>query len=219
MVQDKLPLDGIKQAAKEAMARAKLENEKRKALEKMQKDVKKKGQYVTGSSVGLQPTPDLESIIGESERFDPRNVGQSTEDFGKKEKDLQNMPMADQPEAMSADLLPFQRQGLYWLLAKESPQLPASGSKDVCQLWQRSRRDQNMFTNVATNFSIKGAPPPLASGGILADDMGLGKTVQTISLIVADKALKEQRNEPCGATMIVAPLGVMSNWSSQVSTT
>jgi SWI/SNF-related matrix-associated actin-dependent regulator of chromatin subfamily A3 len=42
--------------------------------------------------------------------------------------------------------------------------------------------------------------------------MGLGKTLQMISLIVADRA----SNEANGATLILAPLSVMSNWSGQI---
>ena len=51
---------------------------------------------------------------------------------------------------------------------------------------------------------------------ILADDMGLGKTLQVISLILADKALKRNAVGVSGATLILAPVSVMSNWSSQV---
>src|SRR3954452_18091096 len=96
------------------------------------------------------------------------------------------MPKASQPKALSTELHPFQLQGLQWMLDKENPVLPASGSKDVVQVWQRHPSVPNAFTNLATNFSITN--PSLASGGILADDMGLGKTIQVISLIMADRA-------------------------------
>src|SRR5271156_3818780 len=97
------------------------------------------------------------------------------------------------------------------MLDKESPQLPSSGSKDVIQLWTRHLSEANTFTNLATNYSIKNQIPELASGGILADDMGLGKTLQVISLILADKA-----TAPKSKTLILSPVGVMSNWSGQV---
>ncbi len=102
------------------------------------------------------------------------------------------------------------------MLDKESPQLPSAGSKDVVQLWTRHLSEANTFTNLATNYSIKNQTPELASGGILADDMGLGKTLQVISLILADKALKRKAVGVSGATLILAPVSVMSNWSSQV---
>jgi SWI/SNF-related matrix-associated actin-dependent regulator of chromatin subfamily A3 len=97
------------------------------------------------------------------------------------------MPKAAQPEALVTQLHDFQLQGLHWLLEKESPQLPAEGTKDIVQLWQRHPTMQGAFTNLATNFSVTN--PNLSSGGILADDMGLGKTIQVISLIMADRQL------------------------------
>jgi SWI/SNF-related matrix-associated actin-dependent regulator of chromatin subfamily A3 len=100
------------------------------------------------------------------------------------------------------------------MLDKESPQLPAQGTKDVVQLWQRHPRMPNAFTNLATNFSVTN--PTLASGGILADDMGLGKTIQTISLIMADRELGRKASDTCNATLILAPVSVMSNWSTQM---
>jgi SWI/SNF-related matrix-associated actin-dependent regulator of chromatin subfamily A3 len=100
------------------------------------------------------------------------------------------------------------------MLDKESPQLPDQGSKDVVQLWKRHSRMPDAFTNIATSFSMK--DPTLASGGILADDMGLGKTIQTISLIMADRALGRCAPDTANATLILAPVSVMSNWSSQM---
>jgi SWI/SNF-related matrix-associated actin-dependent regulator of chromatin subfamily A3 len=124
------------------------------------------------------------------------------------------MPKAKQPSALLTALHPFQLQGLQWMLDKESPQLPAQGTKDVVQLWQRHPRMPNVFTNLATNFSV--TDPALASGGILADDMGLGKTIQTISLIMADRELGRKAPDACNATLILAPVSVMSNWSTQM---
>lgn len=172
--------------------------------------------YMAGSSqsdsVGLGPS--LEDIIGGSERFNPRNFENVVEEFGVKEQELAAMPKAAQPEALQTDMHPFQLQGLQWMLDKESPQLPAQGSKDVVQLWQRHSRIPNAFTNLATNHSVTN--PVLASGGILADDMGLGKTIQVISLILADKALGRRSSSAADATLILAPVSVMSNWSTQM---
>lgn len=49
--------------------------------------------------------------------------------------------------------------------------------KNVVQLWRPHTNVPDVYTNVATSFSVKN--PSLASGGILADDMGLGKNIQT----------------------------------------
>ncbi|KAJ4361537.1 hypothetical protein N0V95_001789 [Ascochyta clinopodiicola] len=173
-------------------------------------------EYMAGSSQsdGVGPGPSLEDIIGGSQRFNPRNFENVVEEFGVKEQDLAAMPKAAQPEAMQTEMHPFQLQGLQWMLDKESPQLPAQGTKDVVQLWQRHSRIPNAYTNLATNYSVTN--PVLASGGILADDMGLGKTIQVISLIMADKALGRRSLSAADATLILAPVSVMSNWSTQM---
>ncbi|KAH8731392.1 SNF2 family N-terminal domain-containing protein [Phaeosphaeriaceae sp. PMI808] len=171
-------------------------------------------EFMLGSSQGFGPGLSLEDIIGGSTRYNPRNIEQVTKEFGVKEKDLVAMPKAAQPSTLLTELHPFQLQGLQWMLEKESPQLPARGTKDVVQVWQRHSRMPDAFTNLATNFSVTN--PTLASGGILADDMGLGKTIQTISLIMADRELRRQAPDACNATLILSPVSVMSNWSSQI---
>ncbi|KAF2710432.1 hypothetical protein K504DRAFT_430964 [Pleomassaria siparia CBS 279.74] len=221
---DKLPVgNAADRKRKEALAK--------KVAEQAARDARKKGgaivamghgqqfenpmgEFAAGSSQGMGLGPSLDDIVGASERFNPRNVAEAVETFGMKEDDLANMSKAAQPEALLTELHDFQLQGLQWMLDKESPQLPAAGTKDVVQLWQRHPTQQNAFTNLATNYSIHN--PELASGGILADDMGLGKTIQVISLIVADRALGRRANDTCDATLILAPVSVMSNWSTQM---
>ena len=44
--------------------------------------------------------------------------------------------------------------------------------------------------------------------------MGLGKTLEMIALMASDSKLGGLTNK---TTLIVAPLGVMSNWSGQVN--
>ena len=123
--------------------------------------------------------------------------------------------MADFPKKLATKLLPYQRQGLHWLLEKEHPQLPARASDDAVQLWKRHRVHKDVYTNVATNFSVKGTQPHLASGGILSDDMGMGKTLEMIALMVSvsDKVV----HNCAKSTLIVAPVGVMSNWKGQIA--
>ena len=214
---DRLPLDGIIQRARE--------EKKRKADELKRLKSTKKGGVLTASSSqewslgssqtsfagtpsSSAPVQDLQSIMADSQKFNPREMGQVVEKFGAGEDVLAAMKMADFPEKLATKLLPYQRQALAWLMEKEKPQLPAAGSTDVVQLWKRDPRDSRLFTNIATNFSTR-EPPLLASGGILADDMGLGKTLEMISLVVSDiRAI--------GPTLIIAPLGVLSNWSDQV---
>ena len=166
------------------------------------------GQSLSGPS----SQPIMADILEASERFSPRDIGNSTDQYGMQEETLKNMPSMKQPDSIETPMLPYQLQALRWLLDQESPRLPPPGAKDAVQLWKRDARS-NLFTNIATNYSAGGSPG-LASGGILADDMGLGKTLEMISLLVADN---EKAGRRTGTTLIVAPLSVMSNWSGQIA--
>lgn len=160
------------------------------------------------SSSQAEPEPELgiEHFIENSEHFRPRDVEKIVEAWGVGEDALSKMPMASQPEGLISILLPYQRQGLAWMLAQENPVLPAVGSEDVVQLWKRSPQRPTHFRNIATQYSTH-VPPLLARGGILADDMGLGKTLQVISTILEGGP---------GTTLIMAPVSVMSNWVQQI---
>ncbi|KAJ5241340.1 uncharacterized protein N7469_002931 [Penicillium citrinum] len=220
---DKLLLRGTDQAERE---RRKREIEKEKA----EKEAAKRGRALALSKAaqnwqanedpnfanlstlsGLGESEEsIEDLLNESKVFNPRDIGRVVETFGQKETDLAKMPMADSPMALSTVLLPYQRQGLAWMISRESPSLPAPGSDAIVQLW---KRENNYFTNIATNFSTS-TEPPLASGGILADDMGLGKTIQIISLILANPTPRTPKSSK--TTLIIAPVGVMSNWRNQI---
>ncbi len=152
-----------------------------------------------------EPTQTLEQVMETAQNYNPREVQDVVNKFGAGEDVLSQLPMADQPATMKTQLLPYQRQGLRWMLNHESSILPPAASSDVVQLW---KRQQNGYLNIATNFSTSNAPV-LAQGGILADDMGLGKTIQVISLIMSDDARDRK------PSLIVAPLSVMSNWTAQ----
>lgn len=124
------------------------------------------------------------------------------------------MPHAIQPDGLSINLLPYQLQGLQWLLEHESPVLPENMDQSV-QFWKRSSVRSGAYINTATMFS-QNEPPHLASGGILADDMGLGKTVQMIGLMLSDSERHNESQQEESGTLIVAPLSVMSNWEQQI---
>ena len=227
---DRLPLDAIVKKAKAEKKRKAEEARRPKAANKgggyfsgssqlsssQLTDPQSSHPGSTGGSLLGDGTPgrSLEEIIEGSQRFNPREMGEVVEKFGAGEDVLAQMPMADFPERLETKLLPYQRQALAWLLEKENPQLPPAGSTDVVQLWKRSPRDPRLLTNIATNFSLKGTEPELASGGILADDMGLGKTLEMIALMIADPHASDPLTH---TTLIVAPLGVMSNWTRQIA--
>jgi hypothetical protein len=54
--------------------------------------------------------PSLEDLVQGSERFRPRDVEELVEQWGAPEEKLADMPMADQPKNLQAQLLPYQRQ-------------------------------------------------------------------------------------------------------------
>ncbi|KAL1954664.1 hypothetical protein VTO42DRAFT_816 [Malbranchea cinnamomea] len=231
MSRDKLPISVIRESR-----RARKREERRTAKEEAQRrreDAKKARAFASGSTgTGLEqfqsvldpsfsnpgiPGPgeysfaDIGDLIGQSVSYNPREVSKVVEKYGMDEEELAKMPMAECPDALSTELLPYQRQGLRWMLDKESPKHPMEGSSDVVQLWKRLG---SAYLNIATNYSTT-SPPPLASGGILADDMGLGKTIQIISLILTDS--KPRTPQSSETTLIISPLGVMSNWRDQIA--
>ncbi|KAK1771295.1 RAD5-like protein, partial [Phialemonium atrogriseum] len=156
-----------------------------------------------GNGHATQPEASLEELTQASEAVQLRTTDDIVKTLVMDEDYLSQMPKATQPETLRAKLLPYQLQGLAWLMAKENPQLPAVGSESV-QLWKRDARGR--YINLASSFTVQ-QTPSLLSGGILADDMGLGKTLQIISLILAAGP---------GSTLIVAPVSVMSNWEQQI---
>ena len=172
-------------------------------------EMNQQSRYASHGMPGSQSeiVPGMDQLLTGTATFNPRDVQDVVKQFGQGEAALSSMPMADQPDVLSTVLLPYQRQGLQWLLDHESPKLPTNSKEDAVQLWKAS---QGVYTNIATNFSVSKAPE-LASGGILADDMGLGKTIQVISLIMSDPHKSRQ------PTLIIAPLSVMSNWSTQAA--
>ncbi|KAM0573869.1 hypothetical protein ACHAP9_001735 [Verticillium nonalfalfae] len=142
-------------------------------------------------------------LVATSETIDVRKGADAIKTMT--EEQMAAMPMADEPAFLVSKLLPYQLQGLHWMLAKEDPQLPKKDSSDSVQLWRWQQNKRGMV-NIATKFSVAGEAK-LLSGGILADDMGLGKTLQVISLILSGTG--------SGPTLIVAPVSVMSNWQQQ----
>ena len=210
MAKDRLPLNEAKRTEREEMRSLKEAKAKQSAEKASMLAAKLNiGSNLSSGEGGLQ-SESFDELIDQSSSFNPREIGKVVEEFGVNELDLANMPMAEGPAALATELLPYQRQGLAWMISKESPSIPEPGSDAVEQLWKRKG---HQFMNIATNYTTNTAPP-LASGGILADDMGLGKTIQVISLILANSQPKTP--ESSGSTLIVSPVGVMSNWKTQI---
>lgn len=224
MKADRLPCTVIDEKEREAKKRKGEELKKAAAAKKsmMSRGKAGRGQSFESSSqtgfAGSQsqgdgaPSQSLDDIMEASQRFNPREMGEVVEKFGAGEDVLSQMPMAECPEHLATSLLPYQRQALAWLLEKENPKNSPEGSDEAVQLWKPHPRSKGVYINIATNYAIQGKPE-LASGGILSDDMGLGKTLEMISLMIADPLKCDSRK----TTLIVAPVGVMTNWSGQIA--
>ena len=177
MVRDKLPVESLGKKEREEKAKRAAE------LKRLTSRGQNRPSEDAGTTSLSVPAEDqsLENLIAGSEHFNPREVAEAVEKFGAGEDVLAKMPTAEQPVRIETRLLPYQKQGLAWLLEKENLQLPPEDSTEVVQMWKRSPSNQRIFTNIATNFSLKDAKPKLASGAILADDMGLVRATRPSS--------------------------------------
>jgi SNF2 family DNA or RNA helicase len=96
----------------------------------------------------------------------------------------EELPELDPDARIQTELLKHQRQALYFMISRESDELPDAGQAIVTSTWQQ-RRDRFgavVYYNVVTNQIQREQPPPTL-GGILADMMGLGKTLSVLSLV------------------------------------
>lgn len=122
----KLPIEELQRQEREEKARDKARLAAKKEQEKIAKAAKKAGLGMSGSqgssqippgsgdfaggSSQIDLTPNLEDIIKDSVRFNPRNVDRMVEQFGMNDDDLANMSKADQPAMVKTQLLPYQLQ-------------------------------------------------------------------------------------------------------------
>ncbi|PTB70602.1 hypothetical protein BBK36DRAFT_1107117 [Trichoderma citrinoviride] len=109
------------------------------------------------------------------------------------------LPTMDPPSSILTPLLTHQKQGLYFMMAREKPRELQLQEKGMVSFWRTkpSPSGQIFFHNVITGES-QAAPPSDTRGGILADMMGLGKTLSILSLVATtmDEAQQFQHLSP-----------------------
>ncbi|CAG8521499.1 4910_t:CDS:10 [Dentiscutata erythropus] len=165
-------------------------------------------------------------LVGRGQQIGLKKKQEAFEKIGISIEDLEKLPEAPQPEALLTRLLPYQKQGLGWMLSHEHPAEPTL--ENTTQFWTLRRGPgdgSTIYYNVATSHASQTRPEFSREFLSCLDDMGLGKTLQTISLIVSDASGGEFITTPSPTspnysktTLIVAPLSILGNWVDQINT-
>ena len=92
-----------------------------------------------------------------------------------------DLPERTPGTTITTPLLKHQRQGLYFMMAREKSREEQAGEQALTSFWQQKHglTGQLLYFNVITGHNQK-MPPPETRGGILADMMGLGKTLSVL---------------------------------------
>lgn len=145
----------------------------------------------------------------------------------------EHLPEMEQDPRVMTELLPHQKQGLYFMTSKEKERVFAEDEKENSSLWRlrHGSNGQKSFYNVITGQEERQSPPQVL-GGILADMMGLGKTLSILSLVMSslDQSREWAHNLPpppgedevklkrnTKTTLLVSPLSTISNWEEQIT--
>lgn len=114
-------------------------------------------------------------------------------------------PETEPADSFAMDLRRYQKQALYWMIAKEKDKKNDEREMSMHPLWEEYKWptrdvDDNMLVGVEgqTSFYVNPYSGELSMhfpvqeqnclGGILADEMGLGKTIEMMSLIHTHKS-------------------------------
>lgn len=105
----------------------------------------------------------------------------------------EDLPMADPSLNITTPLLKHQKQGLFFMLAREEPGRNMSDDTTLTTFWQTrtTTNHERRYYNVITRQTQR-EPPPETRGGLLADMMGLGKTLSILSLVASTGAEAHQ---------------------------
>lgn len=155
-----------------------------------------------------------------------------------------SMPEAEPSSTFTMDLRKYQRQALYWMLAKEKDNKVQRRSMHPLweeYVWPAKDADDKALPTVdgvdyfyvnpySGELSIDfPAQQQSCLGGILADEMGLGKTIEMLSLVqshrfdpkdqAAEESLKQSNPSTVApapyTTLVVAPTSLLAQWESE----
>lgn len=169
------------------------------AAELADKEDKKPGRSAESDNPGSSPSSD-DNEDGqelEQDQLDTLYKKAQTFDF--------NTPEAEPADTFAMNLRPYQKQSLYWMMAKEKDERNKNREISMHPLWEEytwptKDHDDKDLPEVADQptFYINPYSGDMSLefpeqeqhclGGILADEMGLGKTIQMLSLIHSHKS-------------------------------
>lgn len=143
-----------------------------------------------------------------------------------------DIPLMEPTSDVLTPLLPHQKQALWFMTDKEQPRKFGPREEDNNSLWREVTRPdgRKQYKEIISGI-VMDHKPKEALGGLLADMMGLGKTLSILSLITSSLDQAEDWTEMAPspelvrefpgirntkATLLVAPLSAVSNWTAQV---
>ncbi|RAL14636.1 DEAD/DEAH box helicase [Aspergillus homomorphus CBS 101889] len=154
-----------------------------------------------------------------------------------------SMPEANPPSTFTLDLRKYQRQALYWMLAKEKDKKSAR-EESLHPLWEeyfwptKDVDDKELpAVDGIDHFYVNPYSGELTLefpkqeqhclGGILADEMGLGKTIEMLSLVHSHRNVPQSsgglvrlpqssgRVSAPYTTLVIAPTSLLAQWESE----
>ncbi|RAK99472.1 DNA repair protein RAD5 [Aspergillus ibericus CBS 121593] len=192
--------------------------------------VKKENQTNNGSSEE-EDTPELEE-----DQLDTLYKKAQSFDF--------NMPEAEPASSFTMNLRKYQKQALYWMLAKEKDN-KSGRETSLHPLWEEytwpskdvddkdlpavEGVDQFYVNPYSGELSIEfPVQEQHCLGGILADEMGLGKTIEMLSLVHSHRVAPQNPGDlvrlpqsSAGVvsaphtTLVIAPTSLLAQWESE----
>ncbi|KAI2016065.1 hypothetical protein LOZ49_000247 [Ophidiomyces ophidiicola] len=135
----------------------------------------------------------------------------------------QNLPEMEPSSLVKTQLLPHQKQALWYMTEKEQPRRLGPNEGDNNSLWRLESQGRKVYREIISGITSAEEPPQVL-GGLLADVMGLGKTLSILSLVCSllpqsvEWAATHVSNEPLRAktTLLLSPLSAVGNWVSQI---
>ncbi|KAK9455136.1 SNF2 family N-terminal domain-containing protein [Dipodascopsis uninucleata] len=180
----------------------------------------------------------------EAEASDTGNLEQDQLDelYRKAQTYDMSMKEVEPGDTFAMDLRPYQKQGLGWMLSRESVEDSVADRRQdsMHPLWEEykwpvqegitkkipndatANSDKSFYLN-PYNGELSLDFPRLqlnALGGILADEMGLGKTISTLALVHSSNNNNAGINKPenigvrvaASTTLVVAPMSLLAQW-------